>query len=88
MITDAIFAFFAHAFSGLLGLVPVPSAPDLGPTVDATSGLWNDAAWLNNYLPVSEALAYALVILAAWVSNYFFRAVLWGLTKAHVLGGA
>jgi hypothetical protein len=88
VIGNAVFGWFLSMATAFLNLIPVPAAPDMSGMLSAFSTVWADVAWLNNYLPCSEALAYAAVLIAAWLATHAYRASLWLATKAHILGGA
>lgn len=89
MIVEAIVNVFAAIVSGLLGLLPAWSLPDVSGMVDSISGgqLFHYAGWINQYVPLAEALT----LIAAWmvvrVGVFAFQSIVWLLSKAHVLGG-
>lgn len=88
MILDVIIRASLTALSGLLGLLPTWTPPDVSDAASAASGVWVWAGWLNAYVPVVEAVAVLGVFMAAFVALYAVRLVLWALTKVHLLGGS
>jgi hypothetical protein len=88
MITDAILSFFAGIVHSVLALLPNPSAPDIAGAVSGLTSVWQWFGWANDYLPITEGVALVGILLTAWGGMMAFRAVVWALTKAHVLGGS
>lgn len=86
MIVDAFISLVGGFLASALSLVPVPSAPSYGSGPFA--GFFQWVAWLNGYLPISEAAGLVVVLAGLWAAWHVWRALLWVLTKAHVLGGS
>jgi hypothetical protein len=76
------------------GLLPTWEPVDFGAIGDTITGLFsgtivgNLLAWLNFYFPIREAFTTAGVLVGLYVGVLVYKLVVWGLTKAHVLGGA
>ena len=88
MIIDSILSFFSGLVHIVLGWLPSASAPNLYGDVASLSVFWSKFGWLNQYLPLSEFVGYGVIMLALFTGNYLFRAAVWTLTKAHILGGS
>lgn len=86
MILDAIFSLIEAVVSGVLGLLPDVTAPDLSGWVAGLSGIWEHAAWLNKYVPLDQAALMLGVIVSTFVIAYGARFVIWGLEKLRALG--
>jgi hypothetical protein len=79
MITTAI-------LNGLLSLInlvlsPLPTGSSLNLSTQATalttSSLWPHLGWLNDYLPVDQAVTAFTLILSTWGIIYLIRIGLW-----------
>ena len=89
MITQAVIGWFFQGLNWALGLLPTWSLPSLTGWTSyiGDTRIWQWAAWANWYVPLDLAVAFLAVRLAAWTGMWTFEAVVWLLTKAHVLGG-
>lgn len=91
MITDAIFGLFRTILSWLAALLPSWASLDLaGPVNDAFAAIgpylgW--VPWVNHYAPLEEGLALLITLGTLWVASHLYHAVVWALSKLHLLGG-
>ncbi len=88
MIIEGIVRVVMWPFRAALELLPVISPPDVSGMVASTSGIWQYAGYVNNFVPASEAVTLLGILMTAFVAITAVRAVLWVLTKAHILGGS
>lgn len=91
MIVDAVFALIKAAVRVLLELLPVWSPLNIG---DAVTGMlnisgpfWTLLGWLNNYIPVREAVAMIGLLVTLYVAGMAWDLLIWVLTKLHIAGG-
>jgi hypothetical protein len=88
VITDAVLHFFTGLVNVCLGWLPSTTPPNLSADITGISVFWRYFGWLNQYLPVSETVGFISVAMVVYAAMYLFRAAVWVLTKAHILGGA
>jgi hypothetical protein len=88
VITDAIFSFFAGLLHVALGWLPDPSPPHISGLVGDVASMWRYLGWANQYVPLTEALAYVTIMVTVGGAMWVARAVLYFFTKIHVLGGS
>ncbi len=88
MITQAILTLVMLPFRAALELLPVVDPPDVDGLVGGAAPLWQFGGWVNNFVPLSEAMTLVAVLLVAFVAVTALRAVLYVLTKVHILGGS
>lgn len=88
MITEAVLRFFGRLVLTVLSVLPDPAPPALAGMVGAVSPVWDGLAWLNNFVPLGDAVLYLGVYLTVVVVSYGLDVAVWVLTKAHVLGGS
>lgn len=92
MITDKLFEWFAAAIRWVLGVLPDWQFPDLAADVESLFVVIGPhgsfAAWFNLYVPLTEALALLGIGLVIWVAAHAYFALVWVLTKLHVMGGS
>ena len=62
-------------------LSPLPVGNTLNLTTDAlaitTSPYWPQLGWINNYIPIDQAVAAFTTIIGAWTVIYLIRIGLW-----------
>jgi hypothetical protein len=87
VITDAVLSFFQGLVSVVFGWLPNPTPPDLGGYVSQLAPVWQYFAWANNYVPLTEVMAFLSVMIGLWFVMALVRVSVWALTKAHVFGG-
>ncbi len=88
MITEALLGLIMFPFRAALALLPVVDPPDIDGLVSGAAPLWQFGGWLNNFVPLAECVSLLGVLLVAFAAVTAVRAVLYVLTKAHILGGA
>lgn len=76
------------AVTFVLDLLPSMDPPDFTAGLSSLSSVFSYLGWANQYTPVAEALVLLEALIAVFLGLYLFRAVVWVLTKAHVLGGS
>lgn len=87
MIVEAVITLVLLPFRAALALLPVIEPPDVDGLVATAAPVWQLGGWVNNFVPLAEAVTLLGVMLTAFVAITTVRAVLWVLTKAHILGG-
>ena len=86
MILNAMFSWAGMVLSGVLGLLPSPPSGISLPTgAFATFGQY--LGWLNGFVPLTEAAAYAAIMLSLWVSFQVVRATIWLYHQVPFNGG-
>lgn len=88
MIIEAIIRAFSAALRALLSLLPEFDPPDVSSMVAEMSAIWQWGGYVDNFVPLSEAVSLLGIMLTAFAAITIVRAVLWVATKAHVLGGS
>jgi hypothetical protein len=87
VIVDAMLSFFKGLVTVVFGWLPNPAPPSIAGYSGALGTAFQYLGWANSYLPIDEILGLVAVLLTVWVAMNIFRASVWALTKAHVLGG-
>ncbi len=88
MITKAIVALVVAPFRAALSLLPTIDPPDVSGLISAMAPVFQLGGWVNNFVPLSEAVTLLGVMMTAFAAITVVRATLWVLTKAHILGGS
>jgi hypothetical protein len=87
LITDAVLSFFSGLVTVVLSWLPNPAPPDFSSFTGALHTAFQYFGWANSYIPLDVILGLVGVLLTVWSAMTVFRASVWVLTKAHVLGG-
>ena len=89
MIVLAVFRLMGAVAFGLLGLLP-SFGFDASSATAAVNGwtFFGYFGWVNHYMPLDLGLVLLGVRLTLWGAMHAVEAVVWLLTKAHVLGGS
>jgi hypothetical protein len=91
MVVTAIFKLISLIIGGLASFMPSWDPVDfVGITDELTAKagpLFGFLRWLDWYLPVTEFIQIAGVVLGLYAAAVVYKAVMWLLTKLHVLGG-
>lgn len=74
------------AVETVLGWLPESVISPISSTIGAAAPLFSWVGWLNQYLPITEALIVLGVQLGAWVAWLGFHGVVWVLQRARVIG--
>jgi hypothetical protein len=89
VITSFIITGLLSAISIIFG--PLPSGSSLNLTTQAatitTSSYWPQLGWLNNYIPVDQAVAALTLIITTWGVVYLIRIGIW-LWNLLPIGGS
>jgi hypothetical protein len=80
IVWGAFSALFSPLPTGNLGLAGFAS------TV-VSDGFFSHLAWANSYLPITAAISAFLLLSGLAVTMVSFRAIMWVLTKLHIVGG-
>lgn len=88
-----IFTLFLAAIVGLIDLItnllPVWTPIEFPTGVSSEDMPWTSWAWLiNHFFPLDTALTLAALLLTMWLAAHIYGAIVWALTKLHVLGGS
>lgn len=93
MIVDAIIRFFHGILRWADQFLPNWDPLNLQPTINAIFDVSDQlripdyVAWLNHYLPATEAFLMLGVLLATWLAAHVWHAAIWLLSKLHIAGG-
>jgi hypothetical protein len=90
MILNTLFSWFVSLLGALLDLIPSFGLPDAAVATAAVSDarVWEYVGWANHYVPVDLAAALLAVRVTLWAALHGLDAVVWVLTKLHILGGS
>ena len=86
MVLDLIFEILIDLIEWIWSIVPDFDVPDVSGAIEGMSGLLSILGWMNYYLPVVETMLLFSAILLFFAGNQLVHAVIWLLSKAHVLG--
>jgi hypothetical protein len=90
MILGSILALILSIFT--LPFALLPSGPALGINGYAQNvvndGFFRHLGWVNNYLPLDQAVTAIGILLTLLGVMWTVRILLWVLTKFHILGGS
>jgi hypothetical protein len=70
MIFEFFLGFLTNIVAGIVELF-LPEAGDLG--LVAPTGLVVGYTWLNTFLPISEAIVFALILLGLYLAGFAWR---------------
>jgi len=87
MITDAIVTFVVGLLNEVLAFIPNFELPDMSGAAEAFMSALEYLSWANDYLPLLESFAFAVVLGGVFAVMAVVRFVLYVLVKSHLLGG-
>ena len=61
---------------------------NLGATVGPLHGIAGGIQFFNHFFPLGTALTILALQLTLWAAFVIYKAVVWLLTKFHILGGS
>lgn len=94
MIVTALLTGFAAVVSAFTSLLPTWNPSDSYTITDWFSGGFigvtfkQGMAWANGYVPVDQLFIILSLMLTLWLASLTYHAVVWALTKVHLLGGS
>lgn len=91
MIVEAIFQLvigFVNAITAFLpDWQPIELTDSVGPLITQADRVFSLLAWLNFYLPVTEAVSATGLLITLHTAALLSQAIVWLLSKLHLTGG-
>lgn len=91
MIVEAVLGIILAVFEAITSLLPdwqpIELTDSVGPLIDQADRVFSLLAWLDFYLPVTEAVTATGLLITLHTAALLSSAIVWVLSKLHVTGG-